>query len=108
MEICDSLPKLLASTDWGDRESVAQIYLLLKRWPTLEPEVSTANPTGLLFQPGAAILAYCISRGSPTGSLYWQGQLYWLTTSPGGNRACLPYQQGESCWPTLPAGGQTC
>lgn len=33
------LPKLLCSTNWGDRRCVAEIYLLLQSWPSLDPEV---------------------------------------------------------------------
>ncbi|KAK3090339.1 hypothetical protein FSP39_011033 [Pinctada imbricata] len=34
-----SLPKLLQAVKWNDRENVAQLYMLLQRWPVLPPEV---------------------------------------------------------------------
>ncbi|XP_074655826.1 phosphatidylinositol 4,5-bisphosphate 3-kinase catalytic subunit alpha isoform-like [Tubulanus polymorphus] len=36
----DSLPKLLAAMNWGNRDCVAQLYLLLKQWPHLPPEIA--------------------------------------------------------------------
>ncbi|XP_041377444.1 LOW QUALITY PROTEIN: phosphatidylinositol 4,5-bisphosphate 3-kinase catalytic subunit alpha isoform-like [Gigantopelta aegis] len=35
-----SLPKLLSSVKWNDRENVAQLYELLERWPTVSPEIA--------------------------------------------------------------------
>lgn len=35
-----SLPKLLAAVKWSDRENVAQLYQLLKRWPLLNPDTA--------------------------------------------------------------------
>ncbi|XP_067658198.1 phosphatidylinositol 4,5-bisphosphate 3-kinase catalytic subunit alpha isoform-like [Haliotis asinina] len=35
-----SLPKLLSSVKWNDRENVAQLYVLLRRWPSVVPEVA--------------------------------------------------------------------
>nr|QED42021.1 phosphatidylinositol-4,5-bisphosphate 3-kinase catalytic subunit alpha [Tegillarca granosa] len=35
-----SLPKLLQAVKWNDRENVALLYLLLKCWPLVEPEVA--------------------------------------------------------------------
>ncbi|XP_060062464.1 phosphatidylinositol 4,5-bisphosphate 3-kinase catalytic subunit alpha isoform-like [Ylistrum balloti] len=35
-----SLPKLVSATKWNDREQVAQLYMLLKKWPQLKPEVA--------------------------------------------------------------------
>lgn len=39
MSLPQSLPKLLQAMRWNDRENVAQMYMLLKKWPVLEPEV---------------------------------------------------------------------
>ncbi|WAR15387.1 PK3CA-like protein [Mya arenaria] len=36
----NSLPKLLSAIKWNDRENVAQLYMLLKQWPTVSPEVA--------------------------------------------------------------------
>jgi len=38
--ISHSLPKLLNSLQWGNRRSILEVYWLLARWPTLEPEVA--------------------------------------------------------------------
>jgi phosphatidylinositol-4,5-bisphosphate 3-kinase len=35
-----SLPKLLHAVKWNEREYVAQLYMLLRRWPRLIPEVA--------------------------------------------------------------------
>ncbi|KAK6177652.1 hypothetical protein SNE40_015711 [Patella caerulea] len=35
----NSLPKLLLSVKWQERKDVAQLYLLIDRWPVVEPEV---------------------------------------------------------------------
>ncbi|XP_067658199.1 phosphatidylinositol 4,5-bisphosphate 3-kinase catalytic subunit alpha isoform-like [Haliotis asinina] len=43
-ELClkmpESLPKLLHAVKWNDRESVAQLYVLLRKWPSVVPEVA--------------------------------------------------------------------
>ncbi|ESO91490.1 hypothetical protein LOTGIDRAFT_205708 [Lottia gigantea] len=39
LTIPNSLPKLLLAVKWYDRKDVAQLYLLLKRWPQVSPEV---------------------------------------------------------------------
>ncbi|KAL4221541.1 Phosphatidylinositol 4 [Mactra antiquata] len=36
----NSLPKLLSAIKWNDRENVAQLYMLIKQWPTVTPEVA--------------------------------------------------------------------
>lgn len=36
----NSLPKLLSAIKWNDRENVSQLYMLLKQWPTVTPEVA--------------------------------------------------------------------
>ncbi|XP_045163414.2 phosphatidylinositol 4,5-bisphosphate 3-kinase catalytic subunit alpha isoform-like [Mercenaria mercenaria] len=36
----NSLPKLLSAIKWNERENVAQLYMLLKQWPTVTPEVA--------------------------------------------------------------------
>ncbi|XP_070560481.1 phosphatidylinositol 4,5-bisphosphate 3-kinase catalytic subunit alpha isoform-like [Ptychodera flava] len=36
----ESLPKLLNAVDWASREKVAQMYVLLKSWPIVEPEIA--------------------------------------------------------------------
>lgn len=35
-----SLPKLLQAVKWYDRENVAQLYMMINRWPRLMPEVA--------------------------------------------------------------------
>lgn len=38
IKVPQSLPKLLQSVKWNEREYVAQLYMLLRRWPRLMPE----------------------------------------------------------------------
>ncbi|XP_077998309.1 phosphatidylinositol 4,5-bisphosphate 3-kinase catalytic subunit alpha isoform-like [Glandiceps talaboti] len=36
----ESLPKLLNAVEWSNREKVAEMYVLLKNWPIVEPEIA--------------------------------------------------------------------
>jgi phosphatidylinositol-4,5-bisphosphate 3-kinase len=40
MTVPESLPKLLQAVKWSSRDDVAQLYLMLKSWPTLPPELA--------------------------------------------------------------------
>ncbi|XP_039251153.2 phosphatidylinositol 4,5-bisphosphate 3-kinase catalytic subunit alpha isoform-like [Styela clava] len=40
MQIPESLPKLLQSVKWENRNEVSQIYMLLKHWQLLPPEIA--------------------------------------------------------------------
>ncbi|XP_046333765.2 phosphatidylinositol 4,5-bisphosphate 3-kinase catalytic subunit alpha isoform-like [Haliotis rufescens] len=40
LKLPQSLPKLLCSVKWNNRENVAQLYVLLRRWPSVLPEVA--------------------------------------------------------------------
>ena len=57
-----SLPKLLCSTNWGDRNCVAEIYQLLQSWPSLEPEVRYGNQThGTLSAALVSLQKKCVN-----------------------------------------------
>ncbi|XP_069182358.1 phosphatidylinositol 4,5-bisphosphate 3-kinase catalytic subunit alpha isoform isoform X2 [Procambarus clarkii] len=40
LSVPDSLPKLLDAMKWSSRDHVSQLYLLLKEWPSVSPEIA--------------------------------------------------------------------
>lgn len=40
LEVPDSLPRLLDAVKWNSRDEVAQLYMLLKEWPTVSPQTA--------------------------------------------------------------------